>query len=191
MIYLIRHARPSFNTARKVANGQLGVLIKEYDRAGVISPVPSLSIGPVGKVFSSDTPRAAHSACAFFPSVEPDISEIFREAQLPKTLSLTTGLRFNVAISIARCLWLCGYAPGVESFGETKQRADSAATLLSDAVAIHGAVALVGHGFFNRLIGKSLARSGWTLASSPGNGFATIRAYRGIDEQPIATFKAY
>ena len=182
MIYLIRHARPLFDTSQKVVDGQLAHLIKGYDRAGIVSPVPPLPLDTVAKVFSSDTPRAERSARAFFPSVEPDISEVFREAQLPKSLSFTTGLRFHVAIAIARCLWLCGYAPDGESFGEAKQRADIAAILLKDAVAIHGTVALVGHGFFNRLIGKSLARSGWKLASSPGSGFGAIRGYRRMGE---------
>jgi len=86
-------------------------------------------------------------------------------------------LRFSTATFIARCTWLCGYSRGIESFAEAKIRAKKAASILVDEVTRRGDVALVGHGFFNRMVGNTLQRFGWRLIASSGDGYGAVRTY--------------
>lgn len=177
MIYLVRHARPAFDMSRRVARGHLAPLVEAHDRSGIVLPVSPLALGDIGAVFSSDTPRAAQSARAFFPDAEPCLDPVFREAQLPARLPCPVDLRYSTTLVMARCLWLCGYAPETETLREAGRRAGQAAQMLDAAATDHGSVALVGHGFFNRLIGRSLAEGGWKRVSSTGDGFEQVRAY--------------
>ncbi|MFB3164549.1 hypothetical protein ABLO26_24620 [Neobacillus sp. 179-J 1A1 HS] len=62
---------------------------------------------------------------------------------------------------ILRCLWFIGYSSGCESLKDAKIRAEEASKFLVNCAMEHHHVVLVGHGFFNMLIGKELKRMGW------------------------------
>jgi broad specificity phosphatase PhoE len=73
------------------------------------------------------------------------------------------GIKLNASIwaVILRCLWFSGYSSGCESLKEAKIRAEEASKVLDTCAKDHTNVVLVGHGFFNKLIGKELKKMGW------------------------------
>ncbi|WP_329955882.1 histidine phosphatase family protein [Calidifontibacillus erzurumensis] len=115
-------------------------------------------------VFTSDLKRAIDSAKFLKPSVKIISNPIFRETEIPIPFSkLLLGLKLHSSIwaVILRFLWFCGYSNGCESLKDAKRRAEKASKFLAANANEHKNVVLVGHGFFNMLIGKELKKMGW------------------------------
>lgn len=176
-IHLVRHAKPLFDASLHVRGGDLAPLIGAYDQAALESIPPPMAIGDVGVLFASDLRRSTESAAAFFPRLTYRSLSVFREAETPQRLPRFLALRFSTATILARGAWLCGYSPGIESFAEARVRAKEASTILVAKSQAPGDVVLVGHGFFNRMIGNALKGLGWKLCASTGDSFGGIRTY--------------
>lgn len=76
----------------------------------------------------------------------------------PKWLKCT----IKVWMFIGRTLWILGYHKDVESYKEVRERARQAAYLLHRYALVHGSIALVGHKYFNSMIGTELRAMGWS-----------------------------
>jgi broad specificity phosphatase PhoE len=83
---------------------------------------------------------------------------------------------------VARARWFCGWAPGVESFGHARERAQRAARMLQlRAEQEEEDVVVIGHGLMNALIAAQLWALGWHGPSFPSRshwGFGTYSRAR-------------
>jgi broad specificity phosphatase PhoE len=64
-------------------------------------------------------------------------------------------------IVLARIAWLLNLRRGPESAAATRLRAQRVAEKLGKLAIKHDSVLVVGHGFFNALLGRSLCAIGW------------------------------
>jgi broad specificity phosphatase PhoE len=129
------------------------------------SPRPSPELEQLSRAASclaaSPLRRSRDSAQLLAPAAVPLIDPCFREAELPS--GFRSGLRLPPLMwaGIARSAWFCGWSDGVESFKAARDRAGSAASLLTRHAEDFGAVVLVGHGLMNILIARHLHASRW------------------------------
>lgn len=121
-------------------------------------------------VVSSDSKQAVQSAVTLTESLSFIQSPLFREAVVPSYFPVPSWLkcRYNTWVLLGRVLWVMGYSKGVESYGEAKLRAKQAADTLVGYVTVFQRIVLVGHGYFNMLIGLELRARGW-------NGLPTFK----------------
>ncbi|WP_232223906.1 histidine phosphatase family protein [Anoxybacteroides tepidamans] len=118
-------------------------------------------------LITSTLRRAIHSVELLAPAGIVETSELFREVDMPVPLA---GARFvrlpqGLWLVLARLCWLCGYSKGVESYAEAVARAEKASLVLIEYAQAYGKVAVVGHGWFHRLVGKQLEKKGWTCTT--------------------------
>lgn len=114
-------------------------------------------------VVSSDSKQAVQSAVKLTESLSFIQSSLFREAVIPSHFPVPKWLkcRHNTWVIFGRVLWVMGYSKGVESYGEAKLRAKQAADTLIGYATVFQRIVLVGHGYFNMLIGLELRARGW------------------------------
>ena len=177
-IYLIRHAKPSLNTSIRVTGTEFPDYVHRYDDSGVDAVTGALSLAGPFKVFCSELPRSVESAKLMFPDTEVNALSVFREAALPTRFPGWMRMRFSSFTMVARSVWLLGMSQGVESRREATSRAEVAAAILQEAAADGASAVLVGHGYFNALIGKRLRSSGWRRLSSGGYDHGAAQAYQ-------------
>lgn len=89
---------------------------------------------------------------------------LFREAEVPTSFYAPKWLKCkpNVWMFIGRTRWIVGYSKDVESYREVRERARQAANMLHRYALVHGRIALVGHSYFNPMIGTELRAMGWS-----------------------------
>jgi broad specificity phosphatase PhoE len=168
-ITLIRHGKSQWQQSGWLSPAEFAEWIKAYDLHGVSEDdgIPQMTFEKVKKanyLVVSPLPRAVHSANVLKLSCPFEVNHLFREVEMPVPfINLAFKLPVNVWLIIARILWLCGYARNAESYQEAKQRAKLAAGQLCKYAAQHGHVVVVGHGWFNRLLGNELKQRQWTL----------------------------
>ena len=183
-ILLIRHARPRFDTRARVRTSDMRDFLAAYESAGIdhrhtdprtrkTKTYCSDAKGGECRILTSNSRRSIESARLFFPHIEETTGDpLYREAELPARIPVPgLSLPYSVAVAIARSLWMLGLHQQVESYAMARARARRAAERLADSATEGGRVVLVGHGFFNRLIGRQLKRAGWTRAHNEGNGY--------------------
>lgn len=183
----MRHGKPTFTGARKVACREMPDWIAQYNLSdtGNDSPPESSSVPALKalQVISSPLPRAISSLKAL--GYEPDlIAEVFREADLP--VYFIPGMRLSPLCwaSLFRFMWICGMSRKAESFRMAKSRAARAADILVKLAGKHnGPVLLMGHGIMNRLIAKQLISSGWKEQSRSGSGYWSAGIYKLQEEK--------
>jgi broad specificity phosphatase PhoE len=181
-IILVRHARPAFDTSAKVRGSELREAIAAYDASGIDAHVSAQPMPdrPVVLV-TSDLRRAVESAKAFFPRLEVSATDaLYREAGLPSRIPLLGDrirLRFSSFVVAMRVLWLLGLESDVEHYRQARQRAEHAAEKLVELASPTNCVILVGHGFLNRLIGRTLRKQGWHAARSQGDGYGAAAVF--------------
>lgn len=167
-ISLVRHGRSVWKENNRITCKALSEWIKNYDTNGVIkeSYYPVETIEQIAKsklVITSDLVRSIESAKILNPKIEIISNPVFRETELPNPLFNFWGLKFSpsVWLIILRCLWFSGYSRKCESLSEAKKRAIKASEQLIKYANDQNSIVLVGHGFFNMLLGKELKRNGW------------------------------
>lgn len=174
-IVLIRHGRPGFTDARKIAAHEMFRWIKHYDLAEISSDRPPEACRILARkaqiAISSPLPRAISSATAL--NLTPEIvDDVFREAELPIFLIPAIKLSPFSWIVFFRLIWLCGMSKETESFFMAKKRARQAADILiNHARENDGPVLMMGHGIMNRLIAKELTSLGWKEQTRAGKGY--------------------
>lgn len=171
-ITLIRHGRSKHIDNSKMTIDEFSQWVRKYDDSGIFEedsyPLETIErIETANIVITSDLKRSIESAKLLNPNIMAICSPLFRETELPIPTAKLWGIRLNPIIwaVILRCLWFIGYSSRSESLGCAKQRAQEAAKVLAEYAQVHKAVAFVGHGFINQLIGKELQKMGWV-----GNG---------------------
>lgn len=167
-ITLIRHGKSLWTENKPITCREFKVWVEKYDSHGVFEeesyPLETLEkLDAANIVFTSDLKRAIESAKFLNPNLQIISDSLFRETELPIPLAKLWELKLNASIwaVILRYLWFCGYSNGCESLKDAKRRAEKASKLLVKYANEHKNVVLVGHGFFNMLIGKELKKMGW------------------------------
>ena len=174
-IILMRHGKPGFAGAQKVAAHEMAGWIDQYDLSGIGDDQPPEASRELARsvlmVFSSPLPRAISSARNL--NLEPEIIDrVFREAELPVYLIPVVKLSPFSWVILFRLMWLCGMSKKTESFKMAKSRARRAAgILLKNAREHNGPVLMMGHGIMNRLIAKELTSLGWKERTRAGKGY--------------------
>ncbi|MGD6864862.1 histidine phosphatase family protein [Bacillus cereus] len=115
-------------------------------------------------IVTSDQKCAVQSAAELMDSLSFIQNSLFREAAVPASFYAPKWLKckLNVWMCIGRALWILGYHKNVESFKEVRERARQAAYVLHRYALVHGSIALVGHNYFNSMIGTELRAMGWS-----------------------------
>lgn len=182
-IHLFRHGPSAYHEPAMLTYTQFGTWIDRYDAAGIRSmngpdKVNVLPVPPAQSVLASDLPRAIETAHLLYPDAMIISNAVFREAHLP-VLPLR-GIRFKAEIWVilAQLAWRCGWAPDGESAKRAHQRAAEAANLLIAQTIGRDDVALIGHGFFNRLIARELIRRQWIGPRRPTSTHCSYTTYK-------------
>lgn len=145
--------------------------IEAYELSGIeheTAPPEEVArlVGGATMVFASDAPRVAESL-ARIGAPAGVTSADFREAP-PLAPSLPLRLPAIIWLVLARARGELDPALA-EARADLRRRATRCAEKLDDASA-QGAVALVGHGWFNRYVARALAKRGWRKTRGPGFG---------------------
>ncbi|WP_428911655.1 histidine phosphatase family protein [Niallia sp. Krafla_26] len=167
-ITLIRHGKSLWVENKPITCQEFKNWVEKYDCHGVFEektypPNTLEKLDQATMIVTSDLKRAIESANYLNPHL-PTISDpIFREIELPTPLAKFGGLKLhaNIWAVMLRVLWFCGYTRGCESLKDATKRAEKAATFLIQCANEHHYVVLVGHGFFNNLIGKQFKKLEW------------------------------
>jgi broad specificity phosphatase PhoE len=171
-ITLIRHGKSQWQEGGWLGPTEFTEWIKRYDLHGVCEEdaIPQVTIEKVKEakwLVASTLPRAIHSTHLLKPSCPIEVNDLFCEVEMPVPfVNQPLKLPVNAWLMIARILWLCGYARNVESYNEAKQRAKLAADLLCVYAQQHRNVVVVGHGWFNCILGRELKRRKWKIERS-------------------------
>ncbi|MED4400531.1 histidine phosphatase family protein [Metabacillus fastidiosus] len=167
-ISLIRHGKSTFTENKKINCEAFQSWVKQYDCNGVFEedcyPAGTTEIiKQAHLVITSNLKRSIDSAKILNPAIKTINSSLFCETELPIPSKKLGAIKLNpnTWAIILRCLWFLGYSNGCESYNEARQRAKEAARVLVDYANEHTSVVLVGHGFFNRLIGTELKKMNW------------------------------
>lgn len=115
-------------------------------------------------IVTSDQKCAVQSAAELMDSLSFIQNSLFKEAAVPASFYAPKWLKckLNVWMCIGRALWILGYHKNVESYKEVRERARQAAYVLHRYALVHGSIALVGHNYFNSMIGTELRAMGWS-----------------------------
>ncbi|MGH0483534.1 histidine phosphatase family protein [Bacillus mycoides] len=143
--------------------------MKQYDLGTTVkeTPIPIETIEAIESaklVVTSDQRRAVQSAAELLDSLSFVQNPLFREAEVPTSFYAPKWLKCkpNVWMFIGRTRWIVGYSKEVESYKEVRERTRQAANMLHRYALVHGHIALVGHSYFNAMIGTELRAMGWS-----------------------------
>lgn len=155
--------------SRWIGHAQFARFIDDYQAAGIESdPPPQALVDLVEKaprVFASELKRSIDSAHTLLPNAELVSSPLFTEAPLASPRLPALRLKVPAWAVISRVAWHGGYKPGIESYGQSKQRARLAAPMLVEEAERSGIAVLVAHGYFNAILGRTLRLRGWRRVS--------------------------
>jgi len=169
-IILLRHGKPDFSTAKRIAIRELPKMIATYNCAGVsqLPPASSVQMARACKhVVCSDLLRSVQSA-KLLGVEQIDLSEpLFREADLPVTLWPSMKMSPYFWLVVFRILWFFGHSADGESITQARLRAATAMQQLDTLAQTHGRVLFVGHGILNQFIAKELLSYGWQGPKRP------------------------
>ncbi|MFF2484509.1 histidine phosphatase family protein [Paenibacillus sp. NPDC058071] len=175
-ITLIRHGKSLWIEDKPVTCGAFKHWVEKYDNNGVFEeksyPAETVEKASAATVVvTSDLKRAIESAKLLNSSLPAVSDPLFRETELPAPSVKLGGLRLNPSLwaVMLRCLWFSGYARECESLKDAQIRAEKAAAFLDQCAKENQNVVLVGHGFFNRFIGKELKKRGWDGVKKPSS----------------------
>lgn len=188
-IILVRHGEPKVDQQRWIGHKGFMAFMDAYRDAGLMpeSAPPEHLAGltrGISRVFTSELPRSIDSARALLPDAEFISDEVFTEA--PLAPPRIPGLRMKVPgwAVVSRVAWHGGYSPRIENFREARRRAQKALHILLDAAAEDGTALLVGHGYFNAILGRMLRLKGFARTGSHRAEFWNTVVY---DRPSVAT----
>jgi len=152
--------------SRWIGHAAFARFIDDYQAAGLDRdnrPPPELleMLKGTARVFSSDLERSTQSARALLPKAEIISSALFTEAPLASPPVPGIRLKAPAWAVISRVAWHGGVKPGIESYGQSKQRARRAEETLIGEAEREGTAVLVAHGYFNAILGRMLRLRGW------------------------------
>ena len=181
-IVLLRHGKPALINKKWITSSALSQWIDDYNAASLChSSAPgeeTLEHAIRAQVIvSSSLKRSIDSAKALAPEKLIRSDQLFKEAELPFAKLGAIPLPPTVWLTVYRLLWFCGYSANAESYSETKKRSEIAARELMQLAGSYRQVLFVGHGIFNRLLGKELSRTGWSCQARSGSGYWGVIVY--------------
>lgn len=167
MIVLVRHGRVALPSPRLASRQDMLAYVDDYDRAPLcreqmIDPELTALLADDVAIFSSTSGRAMDTARLLAPGCSVAAVELFGEEPLDGLPHLPGRAPSVVWLVLAR---LAGVLRS-DLRARMHRRAGEAATTL--IAASQGGCALVGHGWFNRAIGRALRQRGWRLTSRSG-----------------------
>lgn len=175
-IILLRHGAPLVDAPRWQSAAAFRDWLTRYEQA-VVAEVPPTGVCELAAgcnhALCSDLPRSLTSAACL--SVSASIDPLWRECPLPPPSRSLPPLPTKLWLLGLRLAWLAGYSAGGESFVQARLRARQGAEQLIGLASEHGAVLLVGHGLFNRLLLRELRRRGWALARRSGRAYWSLQ----------------
>ena len=182
-IIVARHGKPALNRKLWISSEDYVDWWAQYDAGGLIpnQKIPRNLLNAIANseiIISSPLRRVVETAQSVAGGKEFQTNEIFVEAplpppQLPNWFKLTPRMWGFVA----RCVWFIGFSRGQESHDEAKIRAQNAAKELIDLSQKHGTVALLAHGWFNRMMRPYLKENGYECSYDGGDFHWSYRVY--------------
>ncbi|WP_146208709.1 hypothetical protein [Azospirillum sp. TSO22-1] len=181
MLTLIRHGRPNLLPWRWGRRSDFVSFLQEFnsvsiDPAWAPPDIVVRRVNAAGSVFCSTAARAHTSAEWLLVDRLPIIDARFAEAPVAVP-PLPLAMPLSAWIALGRLAWLAGLGMVPETPRQACDRAEIAADLLTAAAQRHGSAALVGHGWFNRLIGTALLSRGWRAEPAAGHGYWAHRDF--------------
>ncbi|QJR81287.1 phosphoglycerate mutase family protein [Alteromonas pelagimontana] len=163
-IILIRHGKPASAVNDKMDAAGFAKWVRHYNRAGIHHNSRAQTTRELEAfyIMSSDLKRARLSAELYTPHAVRETSALLREMDIPR-YKLKGRFKAWSWVYLNRAVWLAGKHGPFESFKEAKARVNEAVTLLEQRVALHGRVAVFGHGMTNRYLRIYLQQKGWQL----------------------------
>ena len=175
-IILLRHGEPALNKKGWRKRREAIAYIQAYDSVPVYPPefIPvRLGDDELNVIYTSSINRAISTANQVFNREELQIpNPLFREFERKIFGFPNIKLPLKWWLTGSRILWFMGLnKKGIESFGEAKQRANEAATVLEEDALMKGKTLLVSHGMLNHFLVKYLKKNGWTEVFDGGKGY--------------------
>jgi broad specificity phosphatase PhoE len=166
-IVLVRHGKPAISTKQKTSHLGFRDYIDAYEAAGLDpNSAPPEELRALARgitaVFTSHRPRSRESAKAIAPHAELISDVLFEEAPLASPRIPLVKLGVPAWAVMSRILWHAGYHPEIENYPRSKIRAQKAADILIAKAKQDGTAVLVAHGYFNAILGRELARRGFS-----------------------------
>ena len=173
-IYLIRHAKPDVPDETHFNYEEIKLYYQLYDSNDIIPFDKNIVLNQIHEplpdvIFTSTLPRAKQTAWdAFGWNLKYVSRPVFNEfgrtiVHIPAvTLSKGTWSGFS------RFMWVLGFHKDTESFRNAKKRAKLCTSILEDISLEEKVVILVGHGFMNHYISRSLKKNGWEIIIDDG-----------------------
>lgn len=171
-ITLIRHGKPTSTPQGWIGGNELPSVITRCQSARIAKdsfpPEDVQALVQSSKlVFTSDLPRAMHSAQILEPNILPIKDPIFREVDIQFEYPINIRLPFPMWLCLDRLLLRLGYSPNAKFQDNKKERIRKAADLLEQQSHEAGPVVLVGHGITNLFIARELKKRGWCGPQMP------------------------
>ncbi|MEN1935574.1 histidine phosphatase family protein [Paenibacillus sp. 102] len=167
-ISFIRHGRLN-NVTESMTVVSFREWMERYDLDGMekSTDIPIKTVEAIESaklIVTSDQKRAVQSAAELTNSLSFIQSSLFREAEVPSSFFVPKWVKCKLEVwtFIGRALWIVGYSKGVESYHEAQGRAKQAADTLVGYALVHGHIVLIGHSYFNTMIGTELRARGWS-----------------------------
>lgn len=171
-IIFVRHGKPDCPTPPRLSQREVAAWLREYGRSGIAAEPPSsdacrAAVQSARVVLSSTLRRSSESA-AVLAGDRVTAHALFTEASLAIP---TVGLALSPSLwtVIGRLTWLMG-AASAENLSATRQRAEQAAAFLL-AEAENGPVAVIAHGWINRMIAQALCKRGMRVVEKTGSRY--------------------
>jgi len=183
-IVIGRHGKPALSRKIYLTSHEYKLWWQKYDEGTIVpnQKVPRnliSAVARVAKIMASPLPRAYDTAKAVAGGREIIKDELFVEAPLPPP-PLPDFVRFRPRSwgFIARCTWFVGFSGGQESHDDAKIRAAKAAQKLAQIADVDGSVAVLAHGWFNRMMRPHLKNLGYVCIYDGGDWHWSYRVYR-------------
>jgi len=175
-IYLYRHAEVVFDNVTRLPMTQFRIATDLYNTSPIGPYEPPQPVPPCDYVVTSNLRRSPETAMDIFGFMDVN-DPLFREADLPDLPHWPFKARPSTLFTIARLFWFLGRSVNCESKRQFRDRVDRAADTLIHAAGNHQAVALIGHGWFNRALVKALQNKGFTPEVPPKHAHGTYTLF--------------
>ncbi|PEY35192.1 histidine phosphatase family protein [Bacillus cereus] len=167
-ISFIRHGR-LHNVTESMTVSSFRKWMERYDLEDMekSKDIPTKTIEAIESaklIVTSDQKRAVQSAAELTNSLSFIQNSLFREAEVPSKFFIPEWVKCKPEVwtFMGRALWMIGYSKDVESYREAQGRAKQATDTLVGYALVHGHIALIGHSYFNTMIGAELRARRWS-----------------------------
>jgi len=182
IIIIARHGTPALSRKIHLTAKQYREWWKRYDLSGLAEGQSApqklkRAMENADVIYCSSLLRAQESAI-MARGYAPDVIDAeFIEAALPPPPLGPIKLRPKSWGTLSRIVWVFGLVDSEERVTLARRRAKRVATRLSEAASGERMVVLMAHGWFNRMIGTQLRRSGWKMTKNQGDLHWKYRRY--------------